>query len=61
MDPGRDLRKIVVLVSDGSMDGTKATRLGTRVVHTDQFQVLLDHLQQNQGKTPRAASLHGSP
>jgi len=41
-------RTIVMLVSDGSMDGTKAAsaaQLGTRVVHPDQFEVLLSHLQ----------------
>ncbi|MEO6144022.1 MAG: hypothetical protein ABIP19_08605, partial [Dermatophilaceae bacterium] len=41
-------RKTVMLVSDGSMDGTKtasAAKLGTRVVHPDQFEVLLKHLQ----------------
>jgi hypothetical protein len=26
------------------IDGTKAARLGSRVVYLDQFQVLLDHL-----------------
>ena len=37
-----------MLVSDGSMDGTKAAsaaKLGGRVVHPDQFLDLLDHLQ----------------
>jgi DNA polymerase-3 subunit epsilon len=37
-----------MLVSDGSMDGTKAAcaaELGTRVVDPDEFEVLLNHLQ----------------
>lgn len=52
-------RNIVILVSDGSMDGTKAasaSRLGTRVVHPDQFQVLLDHLQPGKAKKARVAA-----
>lgn len=55
---GNVSRNIVMLVSDGSMDGTKvasATMLGTRVVHPDQFQVLLDHLQPAKANRPRAA------
>jgi DNA polymerase-3 subunit epsilon len=41
-------RNSAMLVSDGSMDGTKAASaadLGTRVVHPDEFEVLLIHLQ----------------
>jgi DNA polymerase-3 subunit epsilon len=56
---GNVSRNIVILVSDGSMDGTKtasATRLGTRVVHPDQFQVLLDYLQPAKAKKPRVAA-----
>lgn len=49
-------RKTVMLVSDGTMDGTKAANaaeLGTRVVHPDQFEVLLQHLQPAKPKTTR--------
>ena len=41
-------RLTAMLVTDGSFSGTKAakaTELGTRVVHPDQFEVLLKHLQ----------------
>ena len=41
-------RNIVMLVSDGSMDGTKAAcaaELGTRVVHPDEFEILLKNVQ----------------
>jgi len=41
-------RKTAVLVSDGSMDGTKAATArehGTRVVHPDDFEVLMRHVQ----------------
>ena len=41
-------RNIVMLVSDGSIDGTKAAsaaQLGTRVVHPDEFEVLLKNVQ----------------
>lgn len=40
--------KTAMLVSDGSMDGTKAAKareLGTRLVHPDEFEVLLRHVQ----------------
>ncbi|GAB7007727.1 hypothetical protein JCM18899A_52020 [Nocardioides sp. AN3] len=40
--------KVTLLVSDGTMDGGKATRareLGTRVVHPTEYRVLLEHLQ----------------
>jgi len=40
--------RIAMLVTDGSMDGTKAAKardLGTRVVHPDVYAVLLAHLQ----------------
>ncbi len=40
--------KVALLVSDGTMDGGKAGRareLGARVVHPDDFRLLLDHLQ----------------
>jgi hypothetical protein len=43
-----------MLVSDGSMDGTKAvsaTELGTRVVHPDELEMLLKHLQPAKPKT----------
>jgi DNA polymerase III subunit epsilon len=41
-------RNIVMLVSDGTMDGTKAASaaaLGTRVVHPDEFEILLKNVQ----------------
>jgi DNA polymerase-3 subunit epsilon len=41
-------RRVALLVSDGTMDGTKAAdarALGTRVVHPDELVVMLDHLQ----------------
>lgn len=41
-------RLTVILVTDGSFSGTKlakAQELGTRIVHPDVFDVLLDHLQ----------------
>lgn len=41
-------RNIVMLVSDGSMDGPLAScaaELGTRVVHSDEFEVLLKNVQ----------------
>lgn len=40
--------KVALLVSDGTMDGGKAGRareLGARVVHPNDFRILLDHLQ----------------
>jgi DNA polymerase-3 subunit epsilon len=40
--------KTAMLVTDGSMDGTKAAKareLGTRTVHPDVYSVLLEHLQ----------------
>lgn len=40
--------KTTMLVTDGSMDGTKATKareLGTRTVHPNVYSVLLEHLQ----------------
>jgi DNA polymerase-3 subunit epsilon len=40
--------KTALLVTDGSMDGTKAAKareLGTRTVHPDVYSVLLEHLQ----------------
>jgi hypothetical protein len=47
--PGwRRLPIIVMLVSDGSMDGTKAAcaaEFGTRVVHPDEFEILLKNVQ----------------
>lgn len=60
-------RNVVVLVSDGSMDGVKAAsaaELGTRVVRPDQFEVLLSHLQPAKPKAAtlarRAATSRGS-
>jgi DNA polymerase-3 subunit epsilon len=41
-------RNIVMLVSDGSMDGTKAAcaaELVTRVVHPDEYEVLLKNVR----------------
>jgi DNA polymerase III subunit epsilon len=49
-------RKIVMLVSDGSMDGTKAAcaaQLGTRVVDPDEFEVLLKNVQPAKPKARR--------
>jgi len=46
-------RNIVMLVSDGSMDGNKAAnaaKLGTRVVHPDEFEILLKYLQPARSK-----------
>jgi DNA polymerase-3 subunit epsilon len=51
-------RKTVMLVSDGTMDGTKAASaaaLGTRVVHPDQFEALLNHLQPAKPKAIRGS------
>lgn len=45
---GNVSRRVSLLVSDGTMDGTKAAdarALGTRIVHPRDFMVLLDHLQ----------------
>jgi DNA polymerase-3 subunit epsilon len=42
------------LISDGTIDGTKAAsapQFGTRVVRPDQFEVLLNHLQPAKPKT----------
>ena len=42
-----------MLVSDGTIDGTKAAcaaALGTRVVHPDECEILLDHLQRAKPK-----------
>jgi len=47
-------RNIVMLVSDGSMDGTKeasASELGTRVIDPDEFEVLLKNMQPAKPKT----------
>lgn len=40
--------KCAMLVADGAKDGTKAAKaraLGTRVVHLDAYEILLQHLQ----------------
>lgn len=53
-------RNIAILVSDGSMNGTKAAsaaKLGTRVVHPDQYEVLLDYLQPSHPKITPAVKL----
>jgi DNA polymerase-3 subunit epsilon len=45
---GNVSRRVALLVSDGTMDGTKAAdarALGTRIVHPSELVVLLDHLQ----------------
>lgn len=45
---GNVSRRVSLLVSDGTMDGTKAAdarALGTRIVHPREFAVLLNHLQ----------------
>ena len=61
--------KTALLVSDGSMDGLKAAKareLGTRVVHPDEFEVLLRHVQpaieaRDPGKTRRPRPSTPSP
>jgi DNA polymerase-3 subunit epsilon len=53
--------KTAILVSDGSMDGTKAAKareLGTRVVHPDAFEVLLLHVQPAIDLDPAAKARH---
>lgn len=45
---GNVSRLTAMLITDGTMDGTKlakATAVGTRIVHPDVFEVLLGHLQ----------------
>jgi DNA polymerase-3 subunit epsilon len=51
--------KTALLVSDGTMDGTKAAKarqLGTRVVDPDLYAVLLEHLQPSQPAVARHSS-----
>jgi DNA polymerase III subunit epsilon len=48
--------KTAMLVTDGSMDGTKAAKaheLGTRLVHPDTYAVLLAHLQPALNRQPK--------
>ena len=52
--------EIVLRVSDGSM-GASAARLGTQVLHSDQLQVLLDHLQPPMPKVIRRYCLQRDP
>lgn len=59
-------RRTVMLITDGSVDGIKAhaaAELGTRIVHPDDFQVMLEFIQPWMGATtpplqpgPKAAS-----
>lgn len=49
--------RVALLVSDGTMDGGKAGRareLGARVVHPNDFRILLDHLQPAQQREIKA-------
>jgi DNA polymerase III subunit epsilon len=53
-------RNIVMLASDGSIDGTKAAcaaEFGTRVVHPDEFEVLLMNVQPAKPKARRIGLL----
>jgi DNA polymerase-3 subunit epsilon len=55
--------KTAMLVSDGTMNGTKAARareLGTRVVHPDAYAVLLTHLQPALPREARALPKQGA-
>lgn len=52
-------RRVALLVSDGSMDGTKAAdarALGTRIVHPSELVILLDHLQPALPRVVKAAA-----
>jgi DNA polymerase-3 subunit epsilon len=53
-------RKTALLVTDGGFSGIKAAKaaeIGTRTVHPDQFEVLLQHLQPAFARTTTASSV----
>ena len=56
--------KTAFLVTDGTMDGTKAAKarqLGTLVVHPDQYAILLTHLQPSTRPTTGARPMPSAP
>lgn len=57
-------RRTAVLVSDGTVDGTKAraaTQLGVRIVTPEDFRILLRHRQPYVGKTTTRAAARATP